>query len=107
MMDVRLHWSADATDKHCEEDLRSCVVEIFERCPGLTGFSVAERLVSSDTSVREWELYVSDIAASPGSSADPSKAFHDDISQALGSFLSERPEAADLLNGRTFARTWH
>jgi hypothetical protein len=106
-MDTRQQWCADTTGKNCEEDLHSCVVEIFERCPGLSGFSVAERLVSSDTSVGEWELYVSDIAASPGSTGDPSKAFHDDISQALGSFLSERPEAADLLNGRTFARTWH
>jgi hypothetical protein len=106
-MDVRQNRYADATSKDCEADLRSCVVEIFERCPGLTGFSVAERLVSSDTSVREWELYISDIAASTGTSSDPSKAFREDISQALGSFLSERPEAADLLNGRTFARTWH
>ena len=93
-----------------EADLRACVGIVFDRCPGLCGFSVAEREVSPkvrDANVREWELYVSDIALSPELCRDQADEFHGEISGALGEFLNERPEAAGLLTGRTFARTWH
>ena len=96
----------DAEGKQLEADLRACVATVFERYPALCGFSVGERLVPSGNA-EEWELYVSDMAVSPHLGGGASEQFHGEISHALGEFLNERPEAADLLSGRTFARSWH
>jgi predicted ABC-type sugar transport system permease subunit len=92
-----------------EAALRAEVETIFERCAGLCGFSVAERLVSEDANqgVREWELYVSAVAAYPELGATQAEGFIGEISGVLADLLDQRPQAADLLPGRTFARIWH
>jgi hypothetical protein len=92
-----------------EAALREGVEAIFERCDALSGFSIAERLVSEDRNqgVREWELYVSAVAAYPELGASQAEGFIGTISGVLADLLKERPQAADLLAGRTFARVWH
>lgn len=93
-----------------EEDLRACVARLFEHFPALSGFSVAERLLPSrtgDTSLREWELYICDIAVAVDAGQEFSGQLHGGISEALSDLCHERPEGAPLLKGRTFARSWH
>jgi hypothetical protein len=95
--------------KELEAALRARVETIFERCAALSGFSIAERLVSEDRNqgVREWELYVSAVAAYPELSAAQAEGFIGEISGVLADLLDRRPQAAGLLAGRTFARVWH
>jgi hypothetical protein len=93
-----------------ERDLEARVGTVFERCPELSGFSVAERPVppeDGNAGGREWELYVSHVAAYPELGPTQSERFVNEISGALADLLNQRPQAADLLPGRTFARVWH
>jgi hypothetical protein len=95
--------------KELEAALEAQVARIFERCTELHAFSIAERLVyeSPDEGVREWELYVSAIAAYPELGSGRSEAVTGEIHGALAELCNECPQAADLLPGRTFARAWH
>jgi len=68
--------------------------ELFQRCPQLHGFAVRlDRPLP-------WHL-----ACDP---AQPDEqAALDEIARTLFELIDERPEAAALLRGRTFARTLH
>jgi len=92
-----------------EAALSERIDAIFARVPALCGFSIAERLVSENTEqeAREWELYVCAVAAYPQLGEGQAQDFIGEISGALADLLSQRPQAADLLPGRTFARKWH
>jgi hypothetical protein len=95
--------------KELEAAVEAQVAAIFERCAELHAFSVAERLVYEDAheGVREWELYVSAIAAYPELPSGESERVAGRITGALAELCNECPQAADLLPGRTFARAWH
>jgi hypothetical protein len=71
---------------------------LFSRCPELSGFSVR-----GDAD----ELFVSDVGIAPRLSAEQYGEIYQDIAATLAELLEERPEASDLLRGRTFARTLH
>lgn len=100
----------EVTREALEAALSARVQAIFERCSALWGFSIAERLVSvpeGAQSAREWELYVAAVSAYPELGEDQSERFIGEISGALEDLLNQQPQAADLLPGRTFARSWH
>ncbi|HEY1288082.1 MAG TPA: hypothetical protein VGF58_07120 [Burkholderiales bacterium] len=93
-----------------EAALSARIELIFDRTPGLCGFSIAERLVSDSAKegAREWELYVSAVETTyPELSTAQTNGFIGEISGALEDLLKQEPQAADLLPGRTFARVWH
>jgi hypothetical protein len=92
-----------------EAALSARIELIFDRSPGLCGFSIAERLVSESEKegTREWELYVSAVETLPELAPTRAKGFIGEISGALEDLLQQEPQAADLLPGRTFARAWH
>jgi hypothetical protein len=71
---------------------------LFSRCPELSGFSVR-----GDTD----ELFVSDVGIAPRVSPEQYGEIYQDIALTLSELLEERPEACELLRGRTFARTLH
>jgi len=71
---------------------------LFSRCPELSGFSVRGE---AD------ELFVSDVGIAPRLSAEQYGEIYQDIALTLSELLEERPEAGELLRGRTFARTMH
>ena len=99
---------ADASCADLEAALSARIEAIFERSPQLCGFSVEERLVrNGKEGAREWELYVSAVAAYPELGPDQAEGFIGEISEVLADLLNQRPQAADLLPGRTFARIWH
>ncbi len=77
-----------------EQSLQS----LFLRCPELYGFSVR-----GDTE----ELFVSDVGITPRLSPEQYGEIFQDIASTLSDLLEERPEASELLRGRTFARTLH
>ena len=99
---------ANAQREDLEAALSARIEAIFERCSELCGFSVDERLVKDGKEgAREWELYVSAVAAYPELGPGQADGFIGEISEVLEDLLIQRPQAADLLPGRTFARVWH
>jgi len=71
---------------------------LFSRCPELSGFSVR-----GDAE----ELFISDVGIAPRLSAEQYGEIYQDIAATLAELVEERPEAGELLRGRTFARTLH
>jgi hypothetical protein len=65
---------------------------LFRRIPMLCGFSVQADLQPAEVSVHSWPGYVA------------SEDLYSDIVAALADAIAERPDAAELLRGRTFAR---
>lgn len=93
-----------------EADLGERVEALFGRCPELCGFMVEERVVAAadaEPGVRELELYIAGIDVYPALGFAQSETLVAQISAALADLLEDSPEAADLLAGRTFARTVH
>jgi hypothetical protein len=71
------------------------VVALFERMPMLCGFALREDLEVTDISVYTW----------PGYSAG--EDLYKDLMASLVDLAEERPEAIELIRGRTFARAFH
>jgi hypothetical protein len=76
------------------QEIRERLEELFRRCPQLHGFAVR-----TDRPL-PWHL-----ACHPAQVGE--QAALGEIAQTLIELIDERPEAAELLRGRTFARTMH
>jgi hypothetical protein len=92
-----------ASETRLQESRRSrteAIVEehvdaLFRRLPMLSGFSLREDLEFADVSVHSW----------PGHTAGDE--FYHELVQALADLAEERPDAVELMRGRTFARSLH
>ena len=93
-----------------EEDLAARIDRLFDRCPHLHGFTVLDRsLVPGGARVAALErgLFVAGIGIYPEVAPEQCERIYDEISVALLDFMLQRPEARDVLRGRTFARAFH
>jgi hypothetical protein len=90
----RLSQASELRSK-AEAALEEHIAEIFRRIPVLAGFAVRDDYEFDDVSVFSW----------PGTSAD--EELYQELVVALTELADERPEAARLLRGRTFARAIH
>lgn len=97
-MKTQQHAQLEPRLRGAGKDLAAQLESLFTRCPALSGFAV---------SVEDDELFLSDIGISPQLSAEHYDEIFERIATALSELLDERPEAAELLRGRTFARTLH
>lgn len=109
-MDTLQDRIGDVQRLRLEADLAARVDMLFRRCPALCGFSVQEG--SKITRERAWDhlegdLFVADLACHPALDADRSAELCEVISHTLMELVDERPEMAELLPGRTFARSLH
>ena len=77
-----------------ERDVAARMALLFRRWPGLGGFAVRDG-------------YVSDIACYPEQTEEEAADLREDIATELVQLLDERPEAAELVCGRTFTRVLH
>jgi hypothetical protein len=68
---------------------------LFRRHPALCGFAVRE------------DLSFSNVSCHPALHGAQASELLDEISETLHDLLEERPEAADMLRGRTLARAFH
>jgi hypothetical protein len=95
-MDTLLHEIRDPR-RRFEADLAARVAALFERCPVLCGFTLhALRPV------------LSQVCCHPVQYDDEQREeILGAVSQMLLELVEEQPEAAELLHGRTFARTLH
>ena len=71
------------------------VLALFQRMPMLCGFALREDLEVTDISVHTW----------PGYTAG--EDLYEDLITSLAELGEERPEAIELIRGRTFARAFH
>jgi hypothetical protein len=93
-----------------DAELSARIWAVLGRFPDLSGFALQDRTGLPDyinpSHLRE-DLFVTDIGFSaPVSDMDYDEAYRL-ITDAVADIVSERPEALDLLRGRTFARTLH
>ncbi len=91
-----------------DEDLTARVDDLFGRYPSLQGFSVqgSQALPESmRASATATTLVVAEVGVDPICGTEYSEKVSDEIAVALLDFVQDRPEAAELLRDRTFART--
>ena len=79
-----------------EEDLAARLEVLFGRCPALCGFTVQEEIVAP--------AY---LTCHPAQDQDGAEALLEEVTRMLVELSEERPEGAQLLHGRTFARVVH
>ena len=77
------------------QEVQAVMSTLFHRHPALCGFSVKD------------DLSFTNVACHPAMAGDEVQTLCEDISAALSELLEEQPEAADVLRGRTLARTFH
>lgn len=94
-------WTAAGADVSAQIDA------LFDRCPELCGFSVQLKVLAEGSPAGEEELFVTAISICPRLSKEQYAEIFEQISSTLTELMGERPEAAALLQGRTFARTLH
>ena len=87
--------SEELRRQHSEAFIEMHIAAIFESMPMLSGFSLRHDLEVTDIAVWTW----------PGCTA--SQELYQDLLQALADLAEERPDAVDVLRGRTFARAFH
>ena len=85
----------EARRQHIEAILAQHVRELFQRLPMLSGFWLRPDLQVAELSVFTW----------PGFGATPDLC--QEVTQSLIAFTEDRPEALQLMRGRTFARAVH
>jgi hypothetical protein len=86
------------------------IASLFARHEELCGFSVRgcdEVPDSCPRSGDERELFVGDLGVLPGVDAEQYAEIFEEVIAALVEVLSEQPDAAESLRGRTFARVLH
>ena len=86
---------SEARRQHTEAIVARHLNELFQRLPMLTGFWLRPDLDVAELSVFSW----------PGYSAGPE--LYEEVMQSLADLADERPEAVQLMRGRTFARAVH
>ena len=90
-----------------DEDLNARVDELFVRYPALHGFSVQGAHALPEAvrdAVKSSTLVVAEVGVDPLLGSHYSDQVSDEIAVVLLDFVRDRPEAAELLRDRTFAR---
>ena len=94
-MNALHHRVHDVALERLQADLSARVEALFRRCPALHGFSL------------DSELFVAELACHPPLDGQRAAMVADEIAHSLSELVDEEPEAAELMRGRTFARSLH
>ena len=86
---------SEARRQHTEAIVERHLSQLFQRLPMLAGFWLRPDLELEELSVFTW----------PGYTAG--RELYDEVMQSLVELAEERPDAVQLLRGRTFARAVH
>lgn len=97
----------DRAWRAADADVSDQIGALFERCPELCGFSVQVKILAEGRAGDEEELFVTAISIAPRLSKEQYSDIFEQITTTLRELMGERPEAATLLRGRTFARVLH
>jgi len=85
----------EARRQHTEANVARHIHQLFQRLPMLSGFCLQPDLEVAELSVFTW----------PGYTAG--RELYEEVMQSLVELADERPEAVQLMRGRTFARAVH
>lgn len=85
----------EARRQHTEAIVDRHLHELFQRLPMLSGFWLRPDLEVEELCVFSWPGYT------------PSRDLYEEVMQSLVDLAEERPEALQLMRGRTFARAVH
>ena len=85
----------EARRQHTEAIVERHLSQLFQRVPMLAGFCVLPDLEVTELAVSTW----------PGYTAG--RDLYEEVMQSLVELADERPDAVQLMSGRTFARTVH
>ncbi|HET7365996.1 MAG TPA: hypothetical protein VFJ70_20665 [Burkholderiales bacterium] len=85
----------EARRQHTETIVARHLDELFQRLPMLCGFCLQPDLQVGEVTIFTW----------PGYSAGGD--LYDEVMRSLVELAEERPDAVQLMRGRTFARTVH
>ena len=77
------------------DQIQGVMQTLFQRNPALCGFSVQE------------DLSFTHVACHPALDGEEARELIDEISTVLCELVEDEPEAAELLRGRTLARSFH
>ena len=86
---------SEARRHHTEAIIAQHVHQLFQRLPMLSGFWLRPDLSVAELSAFTW----------PGYTAG--QDLYEEVMQSLVELAEERPEAVQLMRGRTFARALH
>lgn len=86
---------SEARRQHTEEIVARHVQQLFIHLPMLCGFWLQPDLEVAELSVFTWPGYT------------PGRDLYEHVMQSLVDLAEERPEALQLMRGRTFARAVH
>lgn len=84
--------------RRAEAQVEESIFGLFQDIPVLCGFTVR---------TRAGRVELSDIGLYPAPAEDEARQICNEIRQTLARLFDERPEAARLVAGRTFARALH
>ena len=71
------------------------LADLFRRLPMLSGFALRHDLEVTEVTIHSWPGYVA------------GEGLYEDLMGALADLAEERPDAIEVLRGRTFARAIH
>jgi len=86
---------SEARRQHTEAIVAQHIHQLFQRLPMLSGFCLQPDLEVAELSVFTW----------PGYTAG--RELYEEVMQSLVELAEERPDAVQLMRGRTFARAVH
>ena len=86
---------SEARRQHTQAIVARHVRQLFQRLPMLSGFWLRPDLKVAELSVFTWPNYTA------------SRDLYDQVMDSLVELAEERPEAVQLMRGRTFARALH
>jgi hypothetical protein len=89
--------------------LEESIVALFGGFPSLCGFSVQDRPGIPETGAESLQngLFLTEVGLYPVPNVEEAKFICEEIRDTLAQLIEERPQARELLSGRTFARSLH
>ena len=90
-------------------ELEESILALFGGFPQLCGFSVQDRpsQVGVGAEALHAGLFLTEVGLYPVPNVEEAKMICEEIRDTLAQLIDERPQARELLTGRTFARSLH
>jgi len=95
--------------RYTAAQLEESILSLFGGFPALCGFSVQDRPgnPAAGSEALQGGLFLAEVGLYPAPNIEEAKLICEDIRDTLAQLIEERPEARELLSGRTFARCLH
>src|SRR5580765_4715364 len=90
-------------------ELEESILALFGGFPSLCGFSIQDRPGAAGPGAESLQegLFLTEVGLYPVPNIEEAKFICQEIRDTLAQLIEERPQARELLSGRTFARSLH